>query len=172
MIRIFLLALLFIGSPFISFALTITTTDLGVNIIVDGNTYDISANCTNYLTAFADGDGFCTQTGACAGSPPYPLQSHFDSYATVGSDTFCIKAPTTGSVVCKMDATGSDGAWVLDPGSTISGTCDWVGWDTPPEEATTSTSTLSVYEQGQIVYNGFILLFMVAGGLLFYFKPK
>jgi len=116
--------------PSLASALTITTVDDGVNITIDDSTFDLSANCSNKLTGFADGDGFCTQSG-CVGNPPYDISGHMDTYATAGSDTFCIYTPTTGAVQCKMDATGSDGAWVLDAGSTMSGTCNFVGWSSP-----------------------------------------
>jgi len=174
----YLIALVFL-LPNIASALTITTADGGKTLNVTGTSgglYDVSLNSgSSYLTGFNSGDDFCVRSSTCSGSPPYDLSGS----VTSGSGKIIVATPTgtRGTDKCELDVTGTDAStYITDPGTTLLGSCTYVGWSAPPSIPTTSeeylqecydtngTSTCSLMQIG----GNITLILLIALTICFY----
>jgi len=142
------------------FALTITTSDGGIVIYVTDTTssyYDWSYNeGGGWLQGFAEGDGWCVRSGSpCSGSPDYDLVGQ-PVYA--GTDVIYVASPTLtrDTDVCALTVTGSDDSdWVVEEGSTIQGTCNYVGFgggDPPADPDIVFATSTGVVQDGDIPF--------------------
>jgi len=153
-----ILGFVFSASPV--FALTITTSDGGIVIYVTDTTssfYDWSPNSGGgWLTGLGEGDGWCIRSGApCSGSPDYDFVAQD---ITAGANTIYIASPTgtRDTDICGLDVSGNDDSdWVVEAGSTILGTCDYVGFgggDPPADPDIVFATSTGVVQDGDIPF--------------------
>jgi len=168
-IRFALLGIL-LATGTVANALTITTSDGGIVMYVTDTTssfYDWSPNSGGgYLTGLGEGDGWCIRSGTpCSGSPDYDFVGQD---ITAGADTIYIASPTgtRDTDICGLDVSGNDDSdWVVEEGSTIQGTCNYVGFGGGGGGGSPATTTNSDNTTGLILLT--TAMWGVMGGAMF-----